>query len=402
MNKISRLKNSITSHFQITVVGGGLTGSLMIYLLIKSKIVSQKDLCWIRSETDISHDFRVSFYNKQNYDNLNKIGLFKNLNKSDLNIIKNIEVLNEKQNKPLKFKEENGLGYILKNIQIQSLLLKKSKNISIINSKVVKSSSNAFEREISLENGTKITSNLVLAADGRNSYLRKLSSIKYLYRSLNHTALTGYLYIENSDKVTARQVFVKEGAIGLLPVKYNQPLINFVWSINTKLLKTFDNDELIKVFLVDKLNNLYKDSQIKFKLVNNKNQKNLSQVYKWPLELIYVPKPFSNRLVLIGDSAHTIHPLAGQGFNLSLEDCLEMIKILKNSLNKGQEFGHYDNLLSYSQKRKIRTASMVFSTTSIFYSFTNQSEIIKKILSLVMERIENTKFKNIFKLIASG
>ena len=128
----------------------------------------------------------------------------------------------------------------------------------------------------------------------------------------------------------------------------------------------------------------------------------LVNVNKWPLKLIHVPNPTGPRLVLIGDSAHSIHPLAGQGFNLSLEDCFDMLDILKSSQKKGKDFGDPYNLVQYNYKRAIRTKLITLSTSSIFYSFTNESKFIKKILSFGMEKLENTNVKNIFKLIANG
>ena len=64
----TKLSNNVQKrHFQITVVGSGLTGSLMIYILIKSKIVSKENLCWVNPNTKISNDNRVSFYNYKNF-----------------------------------------------------------------------------------------------------------------------------------------------------------------------------------------------------------------------------------------------------------------------------------------------------------------------------------------------
>ena len=109
----SKLSNNIQKrHFQITVVGSGLTGSLMIYILIKSKIVSKENLCWVTPNTKISNDNRVSFYNYKNYQSLTKFGLKKTLNQKESININKIEVLNQKQNKPLTFRENESLGMI--------------------------------------------------------------------------------------------------------------------------------------------------------------------------------------------------------------------------------------------------------------------------------------------------
>ena len=81
--------------------------------------------------------------------------------------------------------------------------------------------------KIILESGEEITSNIVLAADGSNSHLRNISSIKYFRHNFKHLALTGHLIMKSDRKNIARQAFLKEGPIGLLPIEYNNNLIRY-------------------------------------------------------------------------------------------------------------------------------------------------------------------------------
>ena len=397
----SKLSNNFQKrHFKVAIVGGGLTGSLMTYILIKSKIVTKKSLCWIKPKTKSNHDDRVSFYNYKNFQILIKFGLKMFLNKQEINNVNKIEILNEKQKRPLTFEDNENLGVICKNAVVQKFFSTESKNVTIINSKVINSSSDEYQRTLMLESGDIITSHIVLAADGTNSSLRELSKIKFFKHELDHIAFNGYLNANVTSDNIARQAFLKEGPVGLLPMKDKTNNMNFVWSVNKEFAKKFKSDEKVLKFLITKLNKLYKKYNIIFSKTNH-NQLS-SKTYKWPLRLIYVPKPIANRIALIGDASHTIHPLAGQGFNLSLEDCFAMLDILKNSFETGKDFGQYENLEKYAFQRKNRTKFMTLSTTSIFYSFTNNSYLLNAFLSLGMENIEKTKLKNIFKNFASG
>ena len=145
-----------------------------------------------------------------------------------------------------------------------------------------------------------------------NSPLRTLSNIKFFRHNLNHVAFNGYLNTNIPSNDTARQAFLKEGPVGLLPIKNKTNKINFVWSVNKEFAKKFNLKEKILNFLIHQLNQFYKKHNIIFS--NNIISKIYSKTYNWPLELIYVPTPINNRIVLIGDAAHAIHPLSRSRF----------------------------------------------------------------------------------------
>ncbi len=395
-------KKNKANNFDVTVVGGGLTGSLMIYILLSNKNLSNIKICWIKPKEKNLSDDRVSFYNSANISKLSKISFFQNIADKEITVIKEIHVLNEKQNKPLKWKKNPYMGFILKNKFVQKKLLDKIKNITIYDSYVVKSVSDEFNRTITLQNGNVIYSNLVIAADGSNSNLRKISSIKYLSHQLNHLAITGYLEIENSSDNIARQAFLKEGPIGLLPVMSKRKYVNFVWSVKKDFASEILEQDNSSLIICKKLNEFYKKYKLIFYPVRDFTKKRLLKIYKWPLNLIYVPNPISQRLILIGDAAHSIHPLAGQGFNLALEDCFEVFNVLEKSILLGKDFGHDDNISMYNQKRNIRVKLISFSTSALFYTFTQKSKILNENLSKGMEYLNETNLKNIFIKIANG
>ena len=90
---------------------------------------------------------------------------------------------------------------------------------------------------------------------------------------------------------------------------------------------------------------------------------------KYPINIKYVKHPFKKRLLLIGDAAHSIHPLAGQGFNLSMEDCFDVMDCIRNAKNLGKDFGEISVLSEYSNKRKDRKNFITLITTILFYIF---------------------------------
>ena len=380
--------------YDVTVVGGGLTGKLMISILVKSGIFEKQKLCWINTEKKFSEDKRVSFINYKNF--------FKLKNDYDINFflkdylkINKIEVHNINEIKPLCLEDKIGHGVIIRNDIFKNNLIFSEDELTIFKSKVVSTNYDEFRRYLILENGKKVDTSLVLSADGNSSPLRGLSNIKFLSYNLNHTIISGYLKTKNFDINTAKQVFLKDSFIGLLPVSQNE--INFVWS--------FDNQTLNKKVhfkyydeIIERLNQFFSKYDINFNRPTLKNKK--LQIY--PINIKYVQHPFKSRLSLIGDAAHSIHPLAGQGFNLSIEDCFEVMNCIRNAKNIGKDFGQISVLSEYNNIRKPRKDSITLITTILFYIFKKRNSLINKIINMGLKNIERVSLKHIFKLLARG
>ncbi len=392
------IKNEYKRKYDITIIGGGLTGKLMVSLLQNSNIFDENKLCWINTDNENSKDVRVSFINYKNFAQLKNTTQF-DVCTEDYSIINKIHLHNADEKYPLKLDDENNHGIIIRNDIIKKNIKFSQKNITIFNSKVVSTTFDEFNRYLILKNGTKINSALVISADGSLSPLRELCKIKYFNKNLNHTIISGYLKCKNFSATMAKQIFLKDNFIGLLPLNNDKDLINFVWSIDNKILKKNKidhHDEIIKL-----LNNFFSNSNLVFKLPKSKESE-FNKLQTFPISVKYVNNPFKERIILIGDAAHTIHPLAGQGFNLSIEDCFDMLKCLKIAKLFGKDFGTISFLKSYNNMRKTRKSFMTLSTTLIFYLFSKRNNQLNNFINYGIRKIEKTSFKNIFKFLAKG
>ena len=179
--------------YTITVIGGGLTGELMVSLLLKSNLINPKKLCWINLNKKKSKDARVSFLNTNNFFQL-KNGFKYHFNKSDFLNIEKIQIHNENEKLPLSLEDKHSHGIIIKNDTLKKVFNVSKKSIKIFTSKVIQTKHDQYHRHLYLENGTKIKTSLVLSADGNSSTLRDLAKIKYVSKNLNHTIISGYLY----------------------------------------------------------------------------------------------------------------------------------------------------------------------------------------------------------------
>ena len=385
-------KNEYTKNYSITIVGGGLSGKLMLSLLINSGEFDKSKLCWVNTDDENHRDIRVSFINYKNFINLKNNFRFDVCSKDYL-IIDKIQLHNTNEKYPLNLNDVNNHGIIIRNDILKKNIKFSKKKVAIYKSKVVSTKFNEFNRYLFLKDGTKIKSALVISADGSLSSLRELCKIKYFNKDLNHTIISGYLECKNFKTSTAKQIFLEDNFIGLLPLRNKKNLINFVWSTKNKV---GNHQEIIKI-----LNNFFVRDNLIFnhpKSIDNKFNKLLS----YPISIKFVKNPYKDRIILIGDAAHTIHPLAGQGFNLSIEDCFDMLKCLKNAKSVGRDFGKLSILKKYNNMRQNRKNFITLSTTIIFYFFSKKNNQLNDIVNYGKERLENSSFKEIFKFLAKG
>ena len=115
----------------------------------------------------------------------------------------------------------------------------------------------------------------------------------------------------------------------------------------------------------------------------------LSKIKQWPINRVDVPKPIGLRTVVIGDAAHSIYPLAGQGFNLAIGDIIQLLKTLTWARDRGLDFGSKAILDNYYNNRKLWIRSITKLTDGLDWFFTNTSEQVQRSMSLPFTILEN-------------
>ncbi len=397
------IKNLSQENFhKICVVGGGITGAMMVLLLKKSNLFKLSDIGWIKPKVNSKDDLRTTFFNKTSLQLLNQLNILKTLNKNDFTPVKKIKVFGTNHESPLEWDyldTETKLGAVIKNNIILNIIEAKVKDIKQYDSFVNNTKCNKFERTLYLENKTHIKTHLVLSADGKNSYLRKLLSINTINKNTKHIAISGFLKQSNNHNSTAIQAFTNLGPIGILPYE-NKNLVNFVLSIEESRCKKILSEEKPENLLCYELNKYFSNVNLHFAPIKkiNKIENKLSY---WNLDLNIVLNPTSLRAILIGDAAHSIHPLAGQGLNLSFRDCVSALNAIKNSLKFGNDLGDKHILNFYKDERLPKTIAMTAFTDFIFFGFTSTSNKTQAMLTKGMEGLNRTNLKNIFRDLAS-
>ena len=388
--------------YKICIVGGGMTGAIMALLLKKSRLFDTDDIAWIIPKSKIQNDLRTTFYNQESIKLLSKLNIFDSIKKFDYTTVKKIKVFGKKNASPLVWesvKKKGNFGAVIKNNVMLPYIFEKLDGIKKFETFVTNTTCDDFERTLYLESKESIKTNLALSADGKNSQLRKLLSIKTISKKTGHIAISGFLEQSRNHKLTAIQAFTELGPIGLLPFE-NKNKINFVLSVQENKYKNILSKDNPEQYICEKLENFFSNLNLNFKPIKKINNLN-NKLSSWPLNLNFIVNPTANRAVLIGDAAHSLHPLAGQGLNLAMRDCVSIMNSIKQILMFGNDLGDTSILSSYKKDRLSKTIAMTAMTDFLFYGFTSNSNIAQTILSKGMETLNKSNFKNIFSQLAS-
>ena len=204
------------------------------------------------------------------------------------------------------------------------------------------------EAFISLQDGSMLTARLVVGADGANSWLRNKADIPLTSWDYHHHALVATIRTAEPHQAVARQVFHGDSILAFLPLA-DPHLCSIVWSMLPEQAQQMQDasEEAFNQALCVAFDN-------RLGLCSVESER---QVY--PLTGRYARQFAGHRLALVGDAAHTIHPLAGQGVNLGFMDAAELISELKRLHAQGKDIGQHMYLRRYERSRKHSAALML-------------------------------------------
>ena len=336
--------------FEVVVIGAGVVGSSLALSLAKEGV----DVCLIDKGTpEIKEDIsrgRTAALNLASQNILEKLGVKRGI-QNYLTPFKNIYVWDSDGTSSLEFSSDEigqpKLGDVVTNNAILSsifLLLPNHKNLRFLSGDKLKTLDPQEESiKVRTEGGENISCKLVVGADGGLSSVRELSSINIRTWSYDQKALIANLKAEKSHSNTAYQVFTKNGPIALLPMqKDDKESLSLVWSADIDYA-----ERLLDLDIPSFLNELERKTEsVLGKLSLD------GEMSSYPLHQLHAKDYYAQRVVLIGDAAHSMHPLAGQGLNLGLGDVEELASRILRSRRHGEDVGNDKMLSDYSKARK--------------------------------------------------
>ncbi len=206
------------------------------------------------------------------------------------------------------------------------------------------------EAFVTLQDGSMLTARLLVAADGANSWLREKADIPLVFRDYQHHALVANIRTEQPHGSVARQIFYAEGILAFLPLQ-DPHLSSVVWSCSPQQASRAQG------MSEDQFN---QQLAVTFDMKLGRCQLE-SDRQTFPLMARYARQFAAHRLALVGDAAHTIHPLAGQGVNLGFMDAAELIGEIRRLQQQGKDIGQHLYLRRYERNRKHSAAVMLAS-----------------------------------------
>lgn len=377
--------------FDVVISGGGLSGCLSALSLAGLTHANGSLLnIAIIEATAIKQEIRQTFdervlalaHGTANYlDQLNAWSLIS----AHACAIKNIHISDRghygKARLAAKDYQVNALGYVVSMSVIGEALVQCLKNQKNITWFTPDSISNidwqAEQVNITLASNQQITTSLLLACDGGHSTCRKLANIDIRQSDYQQTAIIANVTCEHDHNGKAFERFTEHGPIAMLP------MVNFTRSKHDKSNEVKNNNKG-RCSLVW---TLPPEQAMKMASLNGDDfAKQLEQNFGtwlgkityvgkrdvYPLTLIQATQQTYHRMALVGNASHTIHPIAGQGFNLGARDVKQMADLIAAALTNNEEIGSLALLDNYAQLRSKDLKQVIGLTDSLVTLFSNQ------------------------------
>ena len=222
---------------------------------------------------------------------------------------------------------------------------------------VVQSSRAGAHRVLHLDQQKSLRASLVIAADGKNSQLRRDEDIQRHERDFRQTALTGRIEHSQLHHGRAFQRFLPGGTLAFLPLAGAEQASSFIWvepSAKAKGLFTLSAD-----CLAGRMQARFGDT------LGTLSARVDSDWGQFPLRAHHCNTIIGERLALIGEAAHSMHPLAGQGLNMTIKDVDALTAVLVDQRRHGLDLGDLQGLTVYQRDRRAETARFTALTTGL-------------------------------------
>jgi 2-octaprenylphenol hydroxylase len=385
----------VNRRYRIVVVGGGITGLMSATLLGRCAGADNLDLVVLDAaarpvfSADDDIDLRVSAISTGSAALFDSVDAWEHVIGTRASAYDSMRVWDENDEPgsgaALHFDAAEfavpQLGFIVENVLLQDALLRRldDSNVSLrfgTALRAVRRGGRGFDLE--LDAGEALQADLVIAADGARSFVRSAVGIETREWPYGQTAFVAHARPSRPHRGTAWQRFLRDGPIGLLPLQDGR--VSVVWSTTPERARAARNaDETALGRMLSGAS-----GQVLGDLEADGPRGTFALGARHARDYV-VPN-----MALVGDAAHAIHPLAGQGANLGLQDAAELARQVEKALRHGLHPGDRPVLRRYERARKGANATMLHFMTGLNRLFATDSRIIGGARSAGMRAFNNS------------
>ena len=360
---------------RICIVGDGLSGLMTAVVLAKVPgvevdLIAKKGTKNADKRTTAISDTNYKFVN-QNITSLEqklfwpsqKIDLFYETSKEKINFLN----LNE---------ANSNLMYVFENDKIKSVLLKE----------ISKNKIKLIRKDLKNLDELKNYDLIILCIGGQSKIYDKITKVRSIKKDYKEIAITGYVR-HNYKTLNTSQFFLKEGPLAILPFSKNY--FSFVWSVkkyffenNSKKITSLVKNKLVKLFM--------KEQDIA-----------ISNIQSYPISLRLRKQYYQKNILILGEGLHTIHPLAGQGFNLVLRDIKKLKQIIKYYASLGISLKNSYALNDFYNSRKPEN-TIISLGVDVTHNFFKQNKYLDPFKEIIVKNIKNNETLKKFSKIISN
>lgn len=363
--------------FDILIVGAGLAGASLAAALrgtsLRIGVIETRP-----PKAAADWDARIYAISPSNAAFLAKIGAWEHLDHDRIAPVYDMQIRGDDGGRIDFSSYDSGLGelaWIVESGLMQRELweiIKRQHNVKLLCPAVPASLARDDEKSsIFLEDGRRLDARLIVGADGVQSWVRDRAGIEARFSPYGEKGVVANFECEKPHHGTAFQWFRKDGVLAWLPLPGKR--ISMVWSAPDEIA-----DELVALQPSDLASRVAEAGDT---LLGELHA--LGQAQAFPLRLMRVDSPVSQRLVLIGDAAHAIHPLSGHGINLGYQDAQKLSEKLA-ALPGWRDPGDIEILRSYARARAEETALLQYTTHGLNRLFKPANPLVSGLRNLGM------------------
>ena len=367
------MSNHLTT--DVIVVGAGLVGlsAAITLALLHKKVVLVDSHPSHNNNSKLQPDWDTRLYalTPASISWLECIGVWSYVDKSRLGAINQMHLWANDHVEQLILKDSDAhltqLGLIVENKNLLQALRQRIKTLDVT---IIENQSGAsldylqpHKITLTLNNATIISANLLVAADGVHSWVRSQTNIGVTIKPFNQTAIVANFTGEILHQNIAYQWFKSHDTLALLPLP--DRMVSMVWSVsNAKAVKllSLTPEDLAQAVLKQSRGILGRLSLLGTPHSFMLNQQTANHL-------------IADRIMFIGDAAHQIHPLAGQGVNLGFRDVMQMQQLMTNA-HTMQDIGEHIFLRRYERNRRADIASINTLTSGLDWLFSSEHNVV--------------------------